>query len=554
MAEFYERFIHETFDADGRPVACRYEYGPDFNYGYDVADALAERHPDRVAMRWRDDRGRARDLTFADLRSLSDRAARLFDGQGLRRGDVLMAALRCHWQYWVVALAAHKLGLILAPVYHLLSEDDLAYRMRAARARGVVCCRDGDAPARVRAAADRAGTVAVRLTIDGAAEGFGDFDALLAAQPEGWGRVATDCRDPMLLYFTSGTTGQPKGVLHDFAYPLANHCGARYMQDGHDGSVHFATGDTGWEVVSGTKFYSQWLCLVTLLVYDCDRFSAEAVLSLLERERATSVMAQPTVYRKLTDVGLDRYDLSSVTCWAVGGEKLLPDLAETVRAQTGQPLYEGYAQSEAGLIAALSKVGGLRAGSMGRILPKYHVELLRPDGGFAASGEEGEIVLVADGGHRPEGLLIGYLGDEEATRQILDGTLYHTGDLAVRDADGFLYYRGRMDGIIKTKGYRVSPLEVEGLLGQHPEVYECLAAGIADRDLGQRIRAYVQLRVGSAPSETLAQALMAWHNARCTGYRKIRELAFVPVLPRNENGKLVRGRLPETDTVYPYRP
>lgn len=543
MSDFHTRFLRETFDPQGRLVSYTYEYEENYNYGYDVIDQLGRLYPHRLAMLWRNDQGAETRLTFREMADLSTRAANLFLARGLQKGDVLLAALRCHWEYWVAAVAAHKLGLVLAPVYYRLTEDELAYRMEKARVRAVLCCRDGDTARNVRAAADRTG-VALRLALGGG-EGFEDFNALLAQQPAAMPRAETRAEEPILLYFTSGTTGQPKGVLHDHVYTLANHCGARYMQDTHDGSLHFATGDTGWEVVSGTKFYGQWLHLGALLVLDYDRFPPEKVLQTLEEVRATGVMAQPTVYRQLTGVGMDRYDLSSVTNFAVGGEKLPPDLAELVTRQTGRPLYEGYAQSEAGLIAANSKNMGRKEGSVGKILPKYHVELLKEDGTFALPGEEGEIVIAADGGKRPPGLMMGYLDDPEADAGLWDRGLFRTGDLAVKDQDGFLFYRGRSDGMIKTKGYRVSPVELESILSRHPAVYECLVAGVPDRELGQRITAYVHLAEGFEAGQALQAQLLDFCNSRCAGYKKIRDLRFVGPLARNANGKVIRGQCKE---------
>ena len=542
MNELSSRFLTETFDRQGRLISCAYHCPDNFNYGYDVIDPIARTWPDRLAMLWRNDRGDEKRLTFGQVAALSDRAANLFRSRGLHKGDVLMAVLRCHWEYWIAALAAHKLGLILAPVYWRLTEDDLALRMEKAGVRGVLTCTDGETARNVAAAADRAG-VRCRLALGGWA-GFEDFNALLETQPAGLERVGTDAHDPMLLYFTSGTTGVPKGVLHDHLYALGNHFGAKYMQDVHPGSLHFATGDTGWEIVSGTKFYGQWMNLGALLVLDYDRFPAEAALRLLEETRATGVMAQPTVYRQWTDIGMDRFDLSSVTNYAIGGEKLPPDLPPLIAAQTGQPVYEGYAQSETNLVAANSKNMGRKAGSVGKVLPKYHVEILREDGTFAPPGEPGEIVVVADGGKRPIGITIGYLDDPEADAALWDGDLFHTGDLAVMDADGFLFYRGRSDGMIKTKGYRVSPVELENLLSLHPAVYECMVCGLPDRDLGQRITAYVIPAPGFAPGDALREELMAFHNGRCAGFKKLRDLVFVERLARNANGKLLR-RPPE---------
>lgn len=540
MAEFYTRFIHEDFDEKGQITDWSYEYAPNFNYAYDVIDELAKLAAEKVAIVWENDRGEQAQLTFGDLSRMSNKAANLLRSRGMKKGDVFLTALRAHWSYWVVALAAHKLGLLLVPVYYRLSEKDLVYRMKTANVRGVLTCQEGPAAENILAAAEEVG-VSLRFALGGGT-GFEDWDAALAEQPEAMDRVETKGEDPILLYFTSGTTGQPKGVLHNHVYTLGCHWGARYMLDVHDGSRHFATGDTGWEVTSGTKFYGQLLLQGTLLVYDYDRFPPEKVLAFLEQQRATGIMAQPTVYRMFTQVGMDKYDLSSVTNYAVGGEKLSTDLARVVAEQTGHVLYEGYAQSEAGLIASASKVMGRKEGSVGKILPKYHVEILREDGTFAGPREEGEIVLVADGGQRPIGLMMGYWQDEEANRRLWDGDLFHTGDLATRDEDGFLYYLGRSDGIIKTKGYRVSPVEIEDALSLHPGVEECMAVGEPDPELGQRVKVYVKPAPGYVPGPDLQAELLAFHNDSCTGFKKIRELAFVDHLARNHNGKLIRSQ------------
>ena len=282
--------------------------------------------------------------------------------------------------------------------------------------------------------------------------------------------------------------------------------------------------------------------LGALLVLDYDRFPARLALELLAETRATGVMAQPTVYRQWTDIGMDNFDLSSVTNYAIGGEKLPPDLPPRIAAQTGQPVYEGYAQSETNLVAANSKNMGRKEGSVGKVLPKYHVEILREDGTFAPPGEQGEIVIVADGGQRPPGIMMGYLNDPEADATLWDGTVFRTGDLAVMDGDGFLFFRGRSDGMIKTKGYRVSPVELEDILSRHPAVRECLVCGQPDRDLGERITAYVVPAPGYEGGEALRGELMAFHNERCAGFKKLRELHFVDKLARNANGKVLRGQ------------
>ena len=368
MEEFYTRFIQASFDPAGRLTQYTCTYPPHFNYGYDVIDPLGQLYPDQPAMLWRNDRGDTMRLTFGDLSRLSTQAANLFRARGLKKGDVLTVALRIHWEYWIIAIAAHKLGLILSPLYYRLTTQDFLYRMQTAETKALVCCQEGGTPERMRAAADAAG-VPLRFCLAEAA-GFESFSTAMASQPDTMERVSTEALEPILVFFTSGTTGTPKAVLHDHRITLSNYCGSRYMQDVHRGSRHYASGDTGWGAVSGTKFYFQWASAATLLVYDYDRFPPRQVLSFLEEMRATSIWAQPAVYRKFTDVGMAQYDLSSVSCFSVGGERLPPDLAQTVQEQTGQVLYEGYAQSEAGLIAASSKNMGRKPGSMGRILPK----------------------------------------------------------------------------------------------------------------------------------------------------------------------------------------
>lgn len=538
---FYQRFYEEEFDEAGVLQGAKLRYPENFNFGYDVMDVLAELYPNKLAMLWRNDAGQEKRLSFRDFQRLSNQAANVFRAWGLSKGDVLMVSLKTHFEYWYIALAAHKLGLVLSPVFHLLSVEDFAYRMQKSKAKAMIVTKDSQTPQKVRQAAGQIGLSAI-YTVRGAADGFGDFTAEVAKASSELERVETRADEPILLYFTSGTTGEPKGVLHDHAFTLGAIPGAKYMQDIGKESLHFATGNTAWEVVCGTKFYGQWFCEGALFVYDYERFHAHEVLRQFEEVRVTSIMAQPTVYRQMLEAGMDRYELSSINCYAVGGEKLTRDVAQGVLDQVGYHLFEGYAQSEAGLIAANSKNAGRKEGSVGKILPKYHVEVLKADGSFAQPLEHGEIVLVADGGKRPVGILMGYFEDPEADEALWDGNIFHTSDLGYVDEDGFLFYLGRSDGIIKTKGYRVSPFEIENELSHHPAVYECMAVGEEDAKLGQRIRVYVRLAEGVSPSEKLKEELMHFHNDHCSGFKKIREMTFVSSFQRNANGKLMRNQ------------
>lgn len=541
----YKRYFNEEFDEDGRLLHASLSYPENYNFAYDVVDVLGETKPEKLAMRWRNTKKQGRDFSFGEMKRLSNKMANLLKSWGFAKGDILMVSLRTHYEYWYIALGAHKLGVILCPVFHLLSVEDFAYRMAHSGAKALICTPEGDTPQRIYEGAEQVGLKKL-YTLDGKAYGFGNFTEELEKASEIWERVPTLASEAILLYFTSGTTGKPKGVLHNHAFTLSAVMGARYMQDNGPDSLHFATGNTAWEVICGTKFYGQWLCESSIFVFDYERFDPKMLLEQLEKEKVTSMMAQPTVYRQLLTVGMDKYDLSRLTNYAVGGEKLTRDVAEAVFSQTGYHLYEGYAQSEAGLISANSKNAGRKEGSVGVSLKKYHVEILKEDGSFAAPNEVGEIVILADKHKKPEGLLMGYFKDPRGDAVLWDGDVFHTNDLAYMDEDGFLFYLGRMDGIIKVRGYRVSPFEIENELSRHWAVYECMAVGEGDMDYGQRVKVYVKVVDGLAPSEDLKRELLAFYNDGCTGYKKIRSLEFVRDLKRNQNGKLIRNQFANT--------
>ncbi len=535
----YQRFYAEQFDVQGVLQGAKLHHPANFNFAYDVIDVLAKEQPQKPAMLWRNERGEEARFSFGEIARLSKQAANVLLSLGLHKGEVFMVCLKTHHEYWYWALGAHRLGVILCPVFHLLSVEDFIYRMEASGAKLFLCTHEGETPARVREAAAQVGLSAL-YSIQETRAGFQNMTPLLENAPSYCPRYETNAHEPILLYFTSGTTGKPKGVLHDHTYPLSSALAARYMQDVSAESLHFATGNTAWSVIGGTKFYGPWLCEACIFVYDYERFDPVAVLEQLEAVRVTSMMAQPTVYRALLAVGMDKYDLSQLLSFSVGGEKLTEDIAQGVWEQMGQILYEGYAQSEAGLIAASSKNAGRRDGSVGKILPKYHVEILQDDGSFAPPFGVGEIVLIADGGKRPIGLLMGYWHDSAATEALWDGNIFHTGDQGYRDGDNFLYFLGRADGLIKTRGYRVSPFEIENELSQHQAVYECLVLGVPDVRYGNHLEGFVRLQAGIPPSKALQKEILSWYNARCSGHKKLSHLHFVQDFPRNDNGKLMR--------------
>ncbi len=534
----YQSFFEEIFDDNGVLQDAKLTYQPQFNFAYDVFDVLAQTYPHKLAMLWKNEAKEELRLSFADIAQRTNQTANALQKLGVQKGDMVMVSLKTRYEYWYIALACHKLGAILVPIFHLLSRNDVEYRIKKAKPRVAICTCDGETTKHIKELASSYG-VSHLFTVDGAVDGFAQFAAAIQIEDTSFERIETSADEPILLYFTSGTTGTAKGVLHDHAFTLGTYLGARYMQNIGSDSLHFATGNTAWEVVCGTKFYGQWLCEAAIFVYDYDRFHADTVLYELSEAKVTSMMAQPTVYRQLVAEGMQKYDLGSIQTFAVGGEKLTRQLADQVYEQTGKVLYEGYAQSEAGLIAANSENVGRKEGSVGKILPKYEVEIRTDDGKVAKPFESGEIVLRGKHGQKAVGLLMGYYEETGINPVIWDGDIFRTKDMGYLDEDGFLFYLGRMDGMIKRKGYRVSAFEIEERLSQHHALYECVVVGKPDEEIGQSIHAYVVLKDG-IPQES-KEEILQFHNQYCSPFQKIKEIHIVDALKRNQNGKVIRN-------------
>jgi acetyl-CoA synthetase len=551
--DFYARFSVKTPE--------------NFNFAYDVIDELAREKPDERAMFWCDEKGAAAEFSYADMRRLSDQAAQVFLDAGIGAGEAVMLILKRRWEYWPILLGLHKIGAAAIPATHLLTAKDIVYRCEAAGIAGIVCVDDEDLLRQVNEAEEklrRSGKPVPRLkafsrsihrpcSAPVPAEGVWlDFKALMdRAAP--FTRPAAPVNrngDIMLLYFTSGTTGMPKMVRHDFAYPLGHILTAYFWQRVERGGLHLTVADTGWAKAAWGKIYGQWLCGSAVFVYDYDRFSPQAMLEVIARCRVTTFCAPPTIYRFFIKEDLSKYDFSALKHCAVAGEPLNPEIYDQFLAGTGIELREAYGQTE--LTVALAAFPWLapKPGSMGKPAPGYDIDLVREDGSSCEMGEEGQIVVRTDR-RSPAGMFGGYYRDDELTRSVWHDGVYYTGDMAWKDEDGYFWFVGRADDVIKSSGYRIGPFEVESALLEHPAVLECAVTAVPDPERGAVVKATVVLSKGRSPSDDLKRELQNHVKKTTAPYKYPRIIEFVEELPKTISGKIRRVQIRESDKPTP---
>lgn len=539
--QLYKRYCRETVDPAGRLQSMELVYPPDFNFGYDVVDVLARETPTDRALVWRGSEDRERTVSFEEMSRLSNQAAHVFLSAGIGRGDRVMVALKRHLSYWFVAVALHKIGAVLIPVTHMLTREDFAYRMACAQVSAVVCTPQNGVPQRVQEAVEDTGLPCRLFTVEQEWPGFQNLTQAMEGQPSVLARQETRAKDPMLLYFTSGTTGQPKGVVHDFTYPLAHIVTAVFWQQVREGGLHFTVAETGWGKASWGKIYGQWLAGCGVMVYDFDTFDPKQLAGIINRYQVTSFCAPPTVYRYLVKKGVP--PMPSLEHASTAGEKLHPEVFRAFRESTGLAVREGYGQTETALLLANFRGIPPEEGAMGVPSPLYQVELHRPDGSLAEVGEIGEVVVRPRKGERPVGVFMEYLGDQQRYQEVWRGGVYHTGDAAWKDEKGTYWFHGRFDDIIKTGGFRVGPFEVEQVLMEHPAVLECSVIGEPDPLRGQAIQAVIVLSPGYAPTREMEQEIRSFANGKMAEYKWIRTIRFVSDLPKTISGKVRKGAL-----------
>jgi acetyl-CoA synthetase len=521
-----------------------------FNFAFDVMDELAALCPDKTAMVWCDEKGDEATFTYGQFKKYSDKAANFFVSHGIRRGDPVMLVLKRRYEFWFCILALHKIGAICIPATHLLSAKDIAYRNNAADVKMIVTVPEPDVVKHMEEAAEMSSSLEAKALIGGGRDGWIDFDAELESASGDFrrptGAAAPANGDISLLYFTSGTTGMPKMVYHDFTYPLGHILTARYWQNVMEDGLHCSVADTGWAKAAWGKIYGQWISGTAQFIYDYDRFDPKKLLEVLVRHKVTTFCAPPTIFRFFIKEDLSKYDFSSLKYCVTAGEPLNPEVYSQLLKATGIRLMEGYGQTETVVMVATYPWLEPKPGSMGKPSPSYDIDLLDDQGNSCEVGVEGQIVVRTDKG-KPYGMFGGYYREEARTTGAWHDGVYYTGDMAWRDEDGYYWFVGRADDLIKSSGYRIGPFEVESALLEHPAVLECAITGVPDDIRGQVVKATVVLSKGYAPSEELVKSLQEHVKKVTAPYKYPRIIEFQPSLPKTISGKIRRVEIREGD-------
>lgn len=519
-----------------------------FNFGYDVVDEWARIAPEKKALCWTNEQDHHIDFTFADIKRESDKTAAFFLSLGIKRGDMVMLILKRRYEFWFSIIALHKIGAVCIPATHLLTEKDIIYRCNAADIKMIVAVGEEPVIGHIDRSIADSPTLKYRVSVGPEVpEGWLDFHAgIEAATPFERPALANTNDDTSLLYFTSGTTGNPKMVAHDFTYPLGHIVTGSYWHNLNEESLHLTLADTGWGKAVWGKLYGQWIAGANVFVYDFDKFVPAHVLDMIEKYHITSFCAPPTVFRFLIREDISKYDISSLRYCTIAGEALNPKVFEEFYRITGIKLMEGFGQTETTLTIATYPWIEPKPGSMGIPNPQYDVDLLTPDGRSAEDGEQGQIVIRTDKG-KPTGLFKEYYRDEAKTREAYHDNIYYTGDVAWRDEDGYYWFVGRADDVIKSSGYRIGPFEVESALMTHPAVVECAITGVPDEIRGQVVKATIVLskEYKDRAGEELAKEIQDHVKHVTAPYKYPRIVEFVDELPKTISGKIRRVEIRE---------
>jgi acetyl-CoA synthetase len=521
-----------------------------FNFAYDVVDELAVNSPDKIALVWCNDSGENINFTFSQLKYYSDKTANFFKSVGIKKGDPVMLVLKRRYEFWFCILALHKIGAICIPATHLLTTKDFIYRNNAADVKMIVSVAEAEVVQHIEEAQKESPSLLYKVMVGGNREGWYDFNSEIEKADENFvkptGKDMTTNEDISLLYFTSGTTGHPKMVQHNFTYPLGHILTAKYWQNVQEDGLHFTVADTGWAKAVWGKIYGQWICRNAVFVYDYDKFIPKNLLEVLEKYQITTFCAPPTIYRFLIKEDLTKYNLKSLKYCVIAGEPLNPEIYNQFLKATGIKLMEGFGQTECTVAIATYPWMEPRPGSMGKPSPGYNIDLVDEDGNSCDVGEEGQIVIRTDKS-KPVGMFDGYYRDKERTEKVWHDGVYYTGDMAWRDEDGYYWFVGRADDVIKSSGYRIGPFEVESALLEHPAVLETAITAVPDPIRGQVVKATIVLAKGYTPSDDLKVELQEHVKKVTAPYKYPRIIEFVNELPKTISGKIRRVELRERD-------
>ncbi|ERJ79401.1 AMP-binding protein [Prevotella melaninogenica] len=555
MIERYLTQTHFTSEEDFREH-LHFVVPETFNFAYDVMDEWAKIEPNKLALLWTSERGEELRATYAEFKEQTDQAAAYFLSLGIGRGDKVMLILKRHYQWWVSMMALCKIGAVAIPATHMLTASDIVYRNQCASVKAIICVNDEYVTTQVKEAMPKSPTVEILVAVNSlaqkdkpVAEGFHDWFAEVDKAPA---FIRPECvnvnEDTLLMYFTSGTSGEPKMVAHDHLYALGHLVTGVFWHNLDDSGIHLTVADTGWGKAVWGKLYGQWFAGATVFVYDHEKFKAEKIMRMMERYHITSFCAPPTIYRFMLQEDFSQYDLSALKYCTTAGEALEPVVYQKFYELTGIKMMEGFGQTETTMTLGTFPWIKPKPGSMGKPNPQYDIKLLKSDGSPCEEGEKGEICIDTSAG-KPIGLFKGYYRDSELTEKVWHDNLYHTGDLAWRDEDGYFWFVGRADDVIKSSGYRIGPFEVESALMTHPAVVECAVTGVADEIRGMVVKATVVLAnewKGRA-DDSLVKELQNHVKHVTAPYKYPRIIEFVDALPKTISGKIRRVEIRERD-------
>ena len=538
------KFVECTEAENGALQKIEFENEDKFNFAFDIVDEIAKKDPEKLAMLHIDKNKVERRFTFNDMKRASNQCANYFKSLGIKKGDRVMLVLKRHYQFWYAILALHKLGAVAIPATNLLQEHDFDYRFNAAEVSAIVCTADGDVAHQVDLAEPASPTLKTKILVGGERVGWHNFDEEFPLFSAHFYRTEdTACGDDlMLMFFTSGTTGYPKIAAHNYKYALGHYVTAKYWHGVDENGLHFTISETGWGKALWGKLYGQWLCEGAVFTYDFDRFDAADILPMFAKYHITTFCAPPTMLRMMIKQDISQYDLSSIKHMTTAGEALNPEVYRQFEKATGLQIMEGFGQTELTLMIANLMGNSHKLGSMGKPTPAYDVDILDPDGNPVPDGETGEIV-VKTSDKVPCGLFAGYYKNQEKTDEVWHDGYYHTGDTAWRDEDGFYWYVGRVDDVIKSSGYRIGPFEIESVIMELPYVLECGVSAAPDEVRGQVVKASIVLVKGTEPTEELKKEIQDYVKHHTAPYKYPRIVVFKDELPKTISGKIQRNKL-----------
>ena len=539
-----EKFVETSEDADGRLESINFKNTDTFNFGFDIVDGIAEKYPEKLAMLHLDKNKVERRFTFKDIKRASNQVANYFTSLGIKKGDKVMLVLKRHYQFWFCMVALHKIGAVAIPATNQLKEHDFEYRYNSAKVKAIVCTADGDTYTYAESAAKKCPQVEKLIMVGGAKDGWLDFDKEYSLFSGKYER-SEDCSqgdEVALMFFTSGTTGNPKMAAHKHTYALGHYVTAKYWHCCERDGLHLTISDTGWGKSLWGKLYGQWLCEGAVFVYDFDRFDENEILPMFAKYNITTFCAPPTMLRMLIRGDLSKFDLSSIHHMTTAGEALNPEVFNKFKEATGLEIMEGFGQTETTLAIANLYGTTPKIGAMGKANPQYDVDVVDSDGNSVPAGEVGEIVIHTDK-KVPCGLFREYYRDTEKTNEAWHDALYHTGDTAWRDEDGYFWYVGRVDDVIKSSGYRIGPFEIESVIMELPYVLECGVSAVPDEVRGQVVKASIVLTKGTEPTEELKKEIQKYVKDHTAPYKYPRVVVFRDELPKTISGKIQRNKL-----------